>query len=87
MKPAAVFDLDNTVWSGHAIDLFLAALIELNFTRGINAILKRALVGLAQVDSEVLASNTVSQNAQLLLDRSRDRTLPKEARSTVKTSF
>ena len=50
-RPAAIFDLDNTLWSGEAIDPFFAALIELEMIPArSNPVLKGVLRRLQGVD-------------------------------------
>ena len=88
LRPAAIFDLDNTVWSGQAIDPFLAALIELDLVPPrSNHVLRGVLRGVEGVEAQVLESNSASDNARLLLEHSRDSDLPEAARIDRKNQF
>ncbi len=88
LRPAAIFDLDNTVWSGQAIDPFLAALIELDLVPPrSNPMLRGVLRGVEGVDAAALESNSASENARLLLEHSRDSDLPEAARVDRKNQF
>ena len=87
-RPAAIFDLDNTLWSGQAIDPFLAALIELDLIPPrANPVLRGVLRGIEGVDAEAVESNRVSENARLLLEHSRDSDLPEAERVDRKNQF
>ena len=88
LRPSAIFDLDNTLWSGQAIDPFLAALIELDMIPPrSNPVLRGILRGVEGVDAEALEANPASKNARLLLEHSRDSDLPATARVDRKNQF
>lgn len=88
LHPAAIFDLDNTVWAGQAIDPLLASLIELELIpASSNPILKGVLRGVDGVDLEAVESNSVSENAVLFLERSGSSNLPKKERIGRKDQF
>ena len=88
LRPAAIFDLDNTLWSGQAIDPFLAALIELDLVPPrSNHVLRGVLRGVEGVDAELVESNPASENARLLLEHSRSGDLAEAARIDRKNQF
>lgn len=71
LHSAAVFDLDNTVWSGQAVDPFLAALIEQGrIPESANPGLQSLLLALPDIDAEAVRANDALANAKLLHERS-----------------
>jgi len=88
LHPAAIFDLDNTVWSGQAIDPFLAALIELELiSEDSNPSMQRILEDLDGVNPRTVEANSALENARLFLERSSDDDLPDAARVVRKDQF
>lgn len=84
----AVFDLDNTVWNGHGIDYFLAALVESALVKAeAQGAMVDALAKLPDLEVEALKENTHQENAQLVLKRTTDASLPKEQRLNRKDGF
>jgi phosphoserine phosphatase len=87
LKPAAVFDLDDTVWEGQIIDPLLAALIELEAIPDTsNPALIRSLVQVG-IEQDALRDNSVSDNAKIVLERTLASDLPKAARISRKEQF
>lgn len=85
---SAVFDLDKTVWAGHAIDHFLAALVESGLVRSdAQNALVTALSSIDSLDRAVLEENSVQVNAALALKYTTDKTLPKNQLLSRKDGF
>ncbi|MEK7706226.1 MAG: haloacid dehalogenase-like hydrolase [Myxococcota bacterium] len=88
LQATAVTDLDSTVWRGNVMDVFLAVLVEQQLPHpDANAELIGYLKGLADVDAAQVESNTVVDNARLLLERWRNESLPAASRPTAKDTF
>ena len=68
LVPVAVFDLDGTVWSGHVIDGFLAAMGEANLGNENNATLIKLLQALPEIDTQSLKTNSFAKNMKLLVN-------------------
>ncbi|MCK5688764.1 haloacid dehalogenase-like hydrolase [Myxococcota bacterium] len=88
LVPTVVFDLDSTVWAGNVMDVFLAAVIDRKIAKPeANKYLQTYLKTLADTDAAAIDAADVNTNAQMLLDRWQDSSLPKAARAGGKETF
>ncbi len=88
VRPAAIFDLDSTVWSGNVMDPFLAVLVEDGVPReDANPKLREFLKTLAGTDAAKIDAAGIIENTKMLLDRWSNTDLPKEQRISAKDTF
>ena len=68
LRPAAVFDLDSTIWAGNVTDAFLAMLIERGLLREeANPPLRAFLRTIEGINREEVDANDTTANARILL--------------------
>ncbi|MDP7037891.1 MAG: hypothetical protein QGI45_01930, partial [Myxococcota bacterium] len=86
--PTAVFDLDSTIWLGNVTDRFLAKLVEMKMPQAAsNPALIEFLKTQPNIDATAVQTNTALQNAQIILRRAADKTLPKPQQLSPKDVF
>ena len=88
VTPAAVFDLDGTVWSGHVMNAFLAAITELGLPKPVaNPALQNFLQTLEGIDKSAVSQNDISANTKLFLHYATSPDVPKASRPGAKEVF